>query len=218
MPGQVGKIPSPAGTAEKKRFSGVPAGLVVIPSNPGVQTPGYFQNVPLGHSVSVAQKLRCVRTNHSEVRSPKSRPEKIRRSKSGMIDRPGSVWIRVSEFELLLAALSRRRSGSDFGFEMRALPPAVRAKPGGRSLTLSPERGCVPQSGTSRSRFARLACWNTPDAAKLFKVLRLALCTQPRSNLVAFGGQWPDAPRVTGVTCHAPHSTANSFCSFIFRR
>jgi hypothetical protein len=55
--------PSPAGTAEKNRlrqgcdavnvFSGVPAGLVVIPSYPGVQTPGYFQNVPLGQSVSV---------------------------------------------------------------------------------------------------------------------------------------------------------------------
>jgi hypothetical protein len=40
-------------------------------------------------------------------------------------------------------------------------------------------------SKTSRSRFARLAGWNTPDAAELFNVLRLVLCTQPRSNLGA---------------------------------
>jgi hypothetical protein len=32
-------------------FSAVPAGLIVISSNPGVETPGYFQNVPAGHSV-----------------------------------------------------------------------------------------------------------------------------------------------------------------------
>ena len=53
---------------------------------------------------------------------------------------------------------------------------------------LTPERGCVPLSGTSRSSFAKPACWNTPDAAELFNVLRLVLCTQPRSNLVAFRG------------------------------
>jgi hypothetical protein len=38
-------------------------------------------------------------------------------------------------------------------------------------------------SKTSRSSFARLACWNTPDVSELFNVLRLVLCTQPRSNL-----------------------------------
>jgi hypothetical protein len=43
-------------------------------------------------------------------------------------------------------------------------------------------------SKTSRSRFAKPAGWNTPDAAELFNVLRLVLCTQPRSNFVAFGG------------------------------
>jgi hypothetical protein len=56
----------------------------------------------------------------------------------------------------------------------------------GRIRALTLERGCVPQSGTSRSSFAKPACWNTPDAAELFHVLRLVLCTQPRSN--------PDAP------------------------
>jgi hypothetical protein len=56
----------------------------------------------------------------------------------------------------------------------------------GCSLTLYLERGCVPQSGASRSSFAKLACGNTPDAAELFNVLRLVLCTQPRSNLLAF--------------------------------
>src|ERR1035437_1005431 len=54
-------------------------------------------------------------------------------------------------------------------------------------LTPSSERGCVPQSGTSRSRFAKPACWNPSNAAELFHVLRLVLCTQPRSKLVAFG-------------------------------
>jgi hypothetical protein len=43
-------------------------------------------------------------------------------------------------------------------------------------------------SKTSRSSFARPAGWNTPDATELFNVLRLVLCTQPRSNFVAFGG------------------------------
>ena len=63
---------------------------------------------------------------------------------------------------------------------------------------MPPERGCVPQSGTSRSSFAKPACWNTPDAAELFHVLRLVLCTQPRSNPVAFGAvtQLPLAPIV----------------------
>jgi hypothetical protein len=53
-------------------------------------------------------------------------------------------------------------------------------------------------SKTSRSRFAKPACWNTPDAAELFHVLRLVLCTQPRSNPVAFGAvtQLPLAPIV----------------------
>ena len=36
-------------------------------------------------------------------------------------------------------------------------------------------------SKTSRSSFAKPACWNTPDAAKLFNVLRLVLRKQPRS-------------------------------------
>jgi hypothetical protein len=58
---RLGKSRVPQGRLKRSVFSGVPAGLVVIPSNPGVQTPGYFQNVPLGHSVSVVQKLRCAR-------------------------------------------------------------------------------------------------------------------------------------------------------------
>jgi hypothetical protein len=65
----------------------------------------------------------------------------------------------------------------------------------GRIRALPLERGCVPQSGTSRSGFARLACRNTPDAAELFNVLRLVLCTQPRSSLVAFGGSARMRPR-----------------------
>jgi hypothetical protein len=62
---------SPAGTAEKKPvfakaatrqapFSGVPAGLVAIPSNPGVQTPGYFSRrdgIPSGHTVFGCPKI-----------------------------------------------------------------------------------------------------------------------------------------------------------------
>jgi hypothetical protein len=43
-------------------------------------------------------------------------------------------------------------------------------------------------SKTTRSSFAWVACWNAPDAAELFNVLRLVLCTQPRSNLVVVGG------------------------------
>ena len=91
MPGQVGKIPSPAGTAERTRlrqgcdaanvFSGVPAGLVVIPSNPGVQTPGYFSRrggIPLGHSVSVVQKLRCARAETESQFSIATRLKNIR--------------------------------------------------------------------------------------------------------------------------------------------
>jgi hypothetical protein len=62
MPGKVEKTPSPAGTAEKKGlFSGVPAGLVVTPSNPGVQTPGYFSRrggIPPGHSVFGCPKIK----------------------------------------------------------------------------------------------------------------------------------------------------------------
>jgi hypothetical protein len=42
-------------------------------------------------------------------------------------------------------------------------------------------------SQTSRRSFAKPARWNKPDAVELFNVLRLVLCTQPRSNLVAFG-------------------------------
>jgi hypothetical protein len=34
----------------------------------------------------------------------------------------------------------------------------------------------------------KTAAWNTPDAAGLFNVPRLVLCTQPRSNFGAFGG------------------------------
>jgi len=37
-------------------------------------------------------------------------------------------------------------------------------------------------SKTSRSSFARPAGWNMPVATELFNVLRLVLCTQPRSN------------------------------------
>ncbi len=49
-------------------------------------------------------------------------------------------------------------------------------------LTLPPGRGSVPLGGTSRSSFAKRACGNMPDATKLFDVLRLVLCTQPRSQ------------------------------------
>jgi hypothetical protein len=62
MPGPVGKTPSPAGTAEtnpspprlrrgKRHFQSSLRDSVAIPSDPGVQTPGYFQNVPAGHGV-----------------------------------------------------------------------------------------------------------------------------------------------------------------------
>jgi hypothetical protein len=37
-------------------FSVVPTGLVAITSDPGVQTPGYFQNVPVGRGVFRLQK------------------------------------------------------------------------------------------------------------------------------------------------------------------
>jgi hypothetical protein len=47
-----------------------------------------------------------------------------------------------------------------------------------------PERGCVPLSGTSRSRYAKPACWSTPDAAEIFNVLRLALCTDSRAPIL----------------------------------
>ena len=51
---------SPAGTVEKKRrFRSSLRDWMAIPSDPGVQTPGYFQNVPAGRSFSVVQKLRC---------------------------------------------------------------------------------------------------------------------------------------------------------------
>ena len=61
---RLGKSRVPQGRLKRNVFSGVPAGLVTIPSNPGVQTPGYFSRrggIPLGHSVSVVQKLRCAR-------------------------------------------------------------------------------------------------------------------------------------------------------------
>jgi hypothetical protein len=37
---------------KKRRVSVVPAGLDALPTFPGVETPGYFQNVPLGHAIS----------------------------------------------------------------------------------------------------------------------------------------------------------------------
>jgi hypothetical protein len=43
-----------------------------------------------------------------------------------------------------------------------------------------------------------LVCGNAFGAAEPFNVLRLVRCTQPRSNLVAFGGQYADAPRQNG--------------------
>jgi hypothetical protein len=39
----------------------------------------------------------------------------------------------------------------------------------------TPERGCVSRNGTSRSNFAKPACWNTSDVVELFNVLRLVL-------------------------------------------
>ena len=38
-------------------------------------------------------------------------------------------------------------------------------------------------SKTSRSSQAKPARWNSPDAANLVNVLRLVLCTQPRSQI-----------------------------------
>ena len=58
--------------------------------------------------------------------------------------------------------------------------------------TLGCNRHCprsAAVSKTSRSSFAKPVCWNTSDVAELFNVLRLVLCTQPRSNLVAFVGR-----------------------------
>jgi hypothetical protein len=53
----------------------------------------------------------------------------------------------------------------------------------------SASAGCIgycPRSAavsqTRRSSYAKRACGNTPDATKLFDVLRLVLCTQPRSQ------------------------------------
>src|ERR1019366_7238213 len=81
------------------------------------------------------------------------------------------------------------------GYRNAKLP----TKPGGQvewgaSRHCSRSAAVSRRGGTSRSSFARLACWNTPDAAGLFNVLRLVLCTQPRSSLVAFGGRTPNAP------------------------
>jgi len=51
MPGPVEKTSSPAGTVETKRhFQPSLRDSFAMPSDPGVQTPGYFQNVPAGHS------------------------------------------------------------------------------------------------------------------------------------------------------------------------
>jgi hypothetical protein len=52
-------------------------------------------------------------------------------------------------------------------------------------LTLLPERGCVEDQP---QQLRKPVCWNMSDVAELFNVLRLVLCTQPRSNLVAFVG------------------------------
>jgi hypothetical protein len=41
---------------KKRCLSGVPAGLDALPVFPGVETPGYFQNVPLGHGISGCPK------------------------------------------------------------------------------------------------------------------------------------------------------------------
>jgi hypothetical protein len=49
---------SPAGTVEKKhRFRSSLRDSMAIPSDPGVQTPGYFQNVPVGHSFFGCPKI-----------------------------------------------------------------------------------------------------------------------------------------------------------------
>jgi hypothetical protein len=50
----------PQGRLKKNAFSGVLAGLVTLPSNPGVQTPGYFSRrggIPSGHSVFGCPKI-----------------------------------------------------------------------------------------------------------------------------------------------------------------
>jgi len=70
----------------------------------------------------------------------------------------------------------------------------------------------VAVSKTSRSRFAKPACWNTPEAAEFFNVLRLVPGTQPRSNLVAFGESARPAPgmmRRKFADCQLPASPHN---------
>jgi hypothetical protein len=47
---------SPAGTAGKKRrFQPSLRDWMAILSDPGVETPGYFQNVPAGHSFRLSK-------------------------------------------------------------------------------------------------------------------------------------------------------------------
>ena len=64
-------------------------------------------------------------------------------------------------------------------------------------------------SKTSRSRFAKPAGWNTPDAAELFNVLRLVLCTQPRSNLT--GAAAGNCTRMSGDHAQSCQSTAMEY-------
>jgi hypothetical protein len=57
---------SPAGTVEKKhRFRSSLRDSMAIPSDPGVQTPGYFQNVPAGHGAFVCTKIEMRPTSSS---------------------------------------------------------------------------------------------------------------------------------------------------------
>src|ERR1035437_3870571 len=55
MPGPVGKMPSPAGTAENG-FSFQPSlrDSFALPPNPGVKTPGYFRSVAPRQEISPA--------------------------------------------------------------------------------------------------------------------------------------------------------------------
>jgi len=61
-------------------------------------------------------------------------------------------------------------------------PPRARASP--QPETATPKwngRGCVPPKRDQPQQLRKPVCWNPSDATKLFNVLRLVLCTQPRS-------------------------------------
>jgi hypothetical protein len=76
---------------------------------------------------------------------------------------------------------------------LRTIHEAKVAEPYPPSSLAGAPAGALPRSAavskTSRSSFTKPTCWNTPDTAALFNVLRLVLCTQPRSNSIAFGGR-----------------------------